>query len=89
MRERDLREEDKEDGRGLGEGSWFFFVWRINWEKEKEKEKEEEILKGGGYWGIDWFLGTLIGTLLLLGILGSRARKPQRFLELWSQRGCS
>jgi hypothetical protein len=68
-----LREEDKEYGRGLGEGSWFFFVWRINW----EKEKEEEILKGGGYWGIDWFLGTLIGTLFLLGILHSWARKPQ------------
>jgi hypothetical protein len=46
MRERDSREEDKEEGRGLGETSCFvWFFWRRNWGK-----KEEEIMKGGGDW---------------------------------------
>jgi hypothetical protein len=45
MRERDSREEDKEEGRGLGEGYFVFFFWRRNWGKKEEEEilKEEEI----------------------------------------------
>jgi hypothetical protein len=45
------------------------------------EEEEEEIGR--------IVLGNSHMALMLLGILGSGARKPQGFLELGSQRGCS
>jgi hypothetical protein len=49
----------------------------------KEREKKEEI---GGH---RLFCGTFTRALLLLGILGSDANKPQGFLELGSRIGFS
>jgi len=85
MRERDSREEDKEEGRGLGEG---LFVLRKIGNEEEERNSGREG-RGGGIWKNKLFWETFMGALLLLGNLASRARKPQRFLELGSQRGCS
>jgi hypothetical protein len=78
MRERDLREEDKEEGRGLGEGS--SFLWGEIVEEGEEEEKN---------WKNELFWGTLTWALLLLVTLGPGARKTQGFLELGSWRGCS
>jgi hypothetical protein len=86
MRERDSREEDKEEGRGLGEGS--FFLGKMG-----EEEGKEEILKERGkkeeIGGHRLFWGAFTRALVLMGTLGSGARKPQGFLEQGSQRGCS
>jgi hypothetical protein len=46
MRERDSREEDKEEGRGLGEG--YFVVWFLE-EKLGEEEGGRNSERGG-----DW-----------------------------------
>ena len=51
MRERDSREEDKEEGRGLGRGLVFFGFGKIMEEGEEEEENWENSL----------FWGTLIG----------------------------
>jgi hypothetical protein len=71
-----MRGEDKEEGRGLGEGSHFVL------------ENSARGGRGGGKLE-NIVLGNSHRALLLLGTLGSGARKPQGFLELGSQRGCS
>jgi hypothetical protein len=47
MRERDSREEDKEEGRGLGRGLIFFGFGKIMEEGEEEEENWENSL----FWG--------------------------------------
>jgi hypothetical protein len=74
MRERDSREEDKEEGRGLGEGSSSF------WEKLGGK-KFWKRGRGGGNWKNILFWGTLTGTLLLLELW---ARGPGNCKDSWS-----
>jgi hypothetical protein len=66
-----LREEDKEEGVGLGEGD---FLLGGEGETREEKGKEANFL--GGLLLVDW----------VAGILGLGARKSD-FLELGSQRG--
>jgi hypothetical protein len=79
-----LREEDKEEGEDLERGS--FVLGKIGEEgggRNFEGDREE-----GGNWKNNCF-GNSHRALLLLGTLGSGARKPQGFLELGSRRGCS
>jgi hypothetical protein len=90
MRERDSREEDKEEGRGLGEGS--FFLGKIG-----EEEGKEEILKERGkkeeIGGHRLFWGDFTGALVVAGNFGlggqettriPGAREPERlFLVGW------
>jgi hypothetical protein len=73
-----MRGEDKErKRRGLGEGSHFGLEISARGEG------------GGGKIGRTKHFGNSHRALLLLGTLGSGARKPQGFLELGSRRGCS
>jgi hypothetical protein len=74
MREMDLREEDKEEGRGLRRG--YFVLGKI-----LDEEGKEEILKERGkkedIGGQRLFWGNFTRELLLLGTLASRDRKMQ------------
>jgi hypothetical protein len=58
-----------------------------------EERGKEEILEGRGkkeeIGGQRLFWETFIGALLFLVTLGLKVRKPQGFLEVGSQRGCS
>ena len=79
MSEGDLREEDKEEGRGLGEGSLF-------WGKLGEEEGKEEIMKERGkkeeIGGHRLFWGAFTRALVLLGLW---ARGLGNHKDSWSK----
>jgi hypothetical protein len=81
MREGDSREENKEEGRGLGEGS--SFIWDKLWKRGKRRRKlGEHIVLGNSY------RGTIVaGNFGLGGQETARipgARYPKRlFLVGW------
>jgi hypothetical protein len=70
MRERDSREEDKEEGRGLGKGC---FLWGKFWKKEKRRRRRLE--------GKDCFWGTFTGHCCCWEIW---ARGPGNHKDSWS-----
>jgi hypothetical protein len=73
----DLRETDKEERKGIGGGSHFCIGnFCKRWRRRRKMGR------------IDYF-GNSHRALLLLGIFGSGDTKPQGFLELGSERGCS
>jgi hypothetical protein len=72
-----MRGEDKEESRGLGEGSHFVFGKLCKRWKRRKKIGRTNCF------------GKSHKALLLLGTLGLGARKPKGFLELVRHRGCS
>jgi hypothetical protein len=72
-----MRGEDKEERRGLGKGSHFCFgKFCKRWRRRRKIQRT-------------YCFGNSHRALLLLGYLGSVARKPQGFLELGRWRGFS
>jgi hypothetical protein len=88
--EMDSREEDKGEGRsrrGASFGSVIFLVYgKVRKLGEKKEKRKQFWLQ---QFCLQFCLRTLTRAPLLLGILGSGAKKPSGFLELWSRRGCS
>jgi hypothetical protein len=78
-----LREEDKEEGEDLEGGS---FVFRENWRRRGGRNSEGD--REGGNWKNNCF-GEISHGTVVAGKFGLGGQKPQGFLELGSQRGCS